>query len=92
MRCGRSKRDWHPCYRRPKEVIAVVRSVGNDHDTRRLSQRLHCSIGCPVDLNPRFGGRLLLVISAGTVEHSVAQNYSGRAAFIEQRPKGLSVG
>jgi hypothetical protein len=58
------------------EVIAVVRSVSNDYDSRWLSQRLHGSIGCPVDLNPRFGGRLLLVISAGTVEHSVAQNYS----------------
>ena len=50
-----------------------ARSVDNDNDARWLAQRCHRLFGSSVDLNPRFLGRLLLVIRARTVELSIAQ-------------------
>ena len=54
--------------------MAVARSVDNDDDALWLAQRLHRSFGCAVDVNPRLLRWLLLVISAGPVELSIAQH------------------
>ena len=64
------------------KVAIRGRSVDNDDDARWLAERLHRSFGSSVDVNPRFLGCLLLVISAGAVELSVAQH---NAALGENR-------